>query len=169
MPEVFTLSGASFGASKTGPAGQLQHALKVLGQTTGDSALTKVQVDGVVGTKTVTALNYAFKTYGGSERTDWTVPEVKKAALSLSDIVVSVVRQQGGTVDKPKKKGSSSASAADIIAAQQASKVSAYNAFTENPNLAWWVLGGALVVVSLGFAAAKKRRQREAARVPAPA
>lgn len=168
MPEVFTISGATLGASKTGPAAQLQKALKILGQTAGDSALSKLAVDGVIGPNTVKAVNYAFTNYGGSTRTDWTVEDVRKNASTLVMIVSSVVHQQGGSVPKPgAKKRASGASAADLIAAQQATKTSSYDLFTEHPNLVWWVIGGAGLVMALGFAAAKRRRA--AVRVPATA
>lgn len=157
MAEVFTISGA-FGASKTGPAGQLQHALKVLGDTTGDSQLSKLKVDGVVGPNTVSALNYAFKTYGGSGRTDWTVADVHKSGLALVDIVSSVVRQQGGTVAKPSAKKRSSSSAADIMAAQAAAVPGSF--LDTHPNLVWYGIAGAAVVLALGFMSARRKRSR---------
>lgn len=166
MAEVFTISGA-FGASKTGPAGQLQHALKVLGDTTGDSQLSRLKVDGVIGPNTVAALNYAFKTYGGSTKLDWTTTDVRKSGLSLVDIVSSVVHQQGGTVSKPAGKKRSGASAADIIAAQQAAAVPG-SFLDTHPNLVWYGIAGVGIVLALGFMSARRRRAAQA-HAPAPA
>jgi lysozyme family protein len=165
MAEVFTISGA-LGASKTGPAAELQQALNILAQTVGDPSV-KTGVDGVIGPNTVKALNSAFSQYGGSNRTDWTVADARKSAASLASIVQSVVRQRGGTIPKPRAKKAGGASAADRAAAQAAMAPGSF--LDTHPNLVWWGLGGAGIVIVLGFMAQHRRRAAQQARVPASA
>ena len=170
MPmEVFTISGAAFGATKqASPPVLLQNALKALGDAHGDGALG-IAVDGAIGPATVKAVNYALKTYIGAGpvqnaglsgrflNATATKSDVQQYAGTLATIVTAAVKSAGGTIPEPvvspaRSRGSSSASvksAADNALAADNSMM--------NPQLVWILGGVGLVVVALGFMAARKR------------
>ena len=86
-------------ASKISPAKRLQNALRALGTSQGDPALSKLAVDGIIGAGTLKAMNYASATYlGGPVRT---LTQVRQNAASLADQVTAYVEGHGGVVLPP--------------------------------------------------------------------
>jgi peptidoglycan hydrolase-like protein with peptidoglycan-binding domain len=148
------ITGFHLGASATGPAAQLQKALRVLGQTTGDPTLSGLKVDGVVGPNTTKAVNYAFATYGGSTKTDWTLQDVRTKAPTLAMMVESVVRQRGGSIAKPKAKHvATPMSSIPTVAAEP----------EPERRWIWWAVGGASVLLVLAMAASAVKKHRHGA------
>jgi peptidoglycan hydrolase-like protein with peptidoglycan-binding domain len=172
-PQTETAMAQPASSSTAPPIARLQNALKALGTAVGDAKLSKLGVDNLVGPKTVKAVNYAisqkYVVMPSFPNPNLTVQHVRQFASGIAAAVEQAVQAHGGTVPAVSihRGGGSKASAADIVAAQQAAQTSTYNALTDNPNLVWWVVGGAGLVLALGFMAARKRRG--AMRVPAPA
>lgn len=175
MAEVYTISGA-FGATapdqhpaSSAPAPVLlQNALKALGALAGDPKLTGVRVDGVIGAKTVTAVNYALSHYIGATqyfpRADLTLDKVRQYAGSLAQIITNQVQQRGGAIPTPKVEKAVArhrASGGGVPFAPTAEPEPA----TDNKKWVWWVVGGVSVLLALSVvaAAAKRRRGRTAA------
>lgn len=162
--EVFTISGAALGATAAPPV-LLQNALKALGAAHGDGSLN-IAVDGIIGPGTVKATNYALKTYIGAGpaqaaglsgrflNATATKSDVQQYADTLATVVSGAVRSAGGSIPDPV-----------VSAAHHSSGKSM--AFPELPPAAdnsmmhsqlVWVGGGvALIVLALGFMAARKR------------
>jgi hypothetical protein len=192
--EVFTISGATLAEgsasapdfqyqspgvgsrasslSSSAPAPVLlQNALKALGTTHGDSALSGVGVDGIIGPATVKAVNYALKTYVGAGpvqsaglsgrflNATATKSDVQQYAGTLAAVVTTAVQQQGGTVPAPTvtHRASGGGSSAAARAAAAGAIQDNTGTMASNPNLVWIFGGGALLVVALGFMAAHRR------------
>jgi lysozyme family protein len=185
--EVFTISGPALGANYSSlpnynragghaatssssaagatPAVRLQNALKALGAARGDSNLN-IAVDGAIGPGTVKALNYALANVIGAgpvaslgprfQHAQATKGDVQNYAATLAQIVTQAVQNAGGSVPPPPsvlertRAGSSRVAAA----AQQAMTSDPTNA---HPNMVYYIAGGALLVVALGFMAARRR------------
>jgi hypothetical protein len=191
MAEVYTISGAApdfvhsanpFGPSpnttatgsaaapSSSPASSgapapvlLQNALKALGTLAGDPALTRVKVDGVIGSKTVTAVNYALSHYIGATqyfpRADLTLAKVRQYAGSLAQIITNQVQQRGGTIPTPKIEKAvvhRRASGGGVPFAPPPEPAPA----TDNRKWVWWVVGGISVLLALSVAAATTKRRR---------
>lgn len=168
--EVFTLGGSSgFGASSSAPRAaplRLQNALKALGQLRGDPTLTKVQVDGVIGSKTVAAVNYAiaqkYVVMRDFPRPDLTLQHVRQFSAGLAAAVEGAVKSGGGTFPTiPSGAGSSRSRSAPpaALAPIETADVDGGHKWV------WYVVGGAslLVVLALVTSAVRgKKRQAEA-------
>ena len=165
--EVFTISGSNLRASAAPPV-LLQNALKALGAAHGDAALN-ITVDGIIGPNTVKATNYALKTYVGAGpaqaaglsgrflNATATKSDVQQYADTLATIVTQSVQSAGGTVPPPPavtahSSGGGKSSFPTLPMAPPATDFSMMN-----PNLVWIAGGGALIVLALGFMAARKR------------
>jgi hypothetical protein len=163
---------SSSGAS---PAARLQNALKTLGSIHGDATLSKVGVDGIIGPKTVKAVNTAIaQKYMSTPyfpNPNLTIVHVKKFASGLADVAEGAVRAAGGTVTAPQVKQHASSILPPI---PTFSPSSSGGGPIEFPRWGWWVIGGvsALVLLnalSLSRAEARagtvrpKRRRVEAA------
>lgn len=163
--EIFTISGSNLRASAAPPV-LLQNALKALGAAHGDSALN-IAVDGAIGPATVKAVNYALKTYIGAGpaqaaglsgrflNATATKSDVQQYADTLAQIVTQSVQSAGGTVPAPVITHASGGGGGKLLL-PMAPMPAADNSMN-NPNLVWILGGGALVVLALGFLAAKKR------------
>jgi len=166
--EVFTISGSSFGESAAPPV-LLQNALKALGTAHGDPPLTAVTVDGVIGPKTVVAVNYALKTYIGAGpvrganlsgrflNATATKSDVQQYAGTLAALVTGAVRNAGGTIPDPVVTKRSSVSKTSKTSFAPTDVTPAADHSMMNPNLVWVGTGVAIVVVALGFLAARRR------------
>ncbi len=154
-------------ASGAPPAAQLQNALRALGTTSGDPVLMAVTVDGVVGPKTVSAVNRALSQYIGSTpqfpRADLTVDKVRQYAGALAALVAQRVQKSGGTLP------------AAVIkrAAPRALRLPTGNLPavtpefsmqpTQQTKIVWYAIGGLGVLLLLvGVADAMKRRKKAA-------
>jgi hypothetical protein len=163
------------GGSAGSPPVALQNALKALGDTHGDSALN-VSIDGAIGPATVKATNHALSAYIGAgplQAAGLTAPQFLQARLTKSDIqryagalaavVATAVRLGGGFVPPPPANvghgGGGGGSRASAAAAQAAANASIPDSSTlsSSPNMVWFVIGGAALVLGLGFYAAHKR------------
>lgn len=168
--EVFTISGAAFGASVS-PVWSLQNALKALGEAHGDNNLGSVGIDGKLGPKTVSALNYALKTYIGAKAVQdfklggrflnatATVADVQQGIGQLVALVTRTVKLQGGNVPPPPAGASHSSGSSSSAMRAQADAAIQDNTGTASahPYLVWIVGGAALLVAFVGFTAARRR------------
>lgn len=120
MTEVFSISGASFGATTKCPVGftasgsnckgsaavPLQSALKALGTAVGgDTSLTKLTVDGVVGPGTAAAVNHAFTVHIGAGQApenfrtgDLSIEDVAADAAQLTSLINAEITRRGGAL-----------------------------------------------------------------------
>lgn len=162
--EVFTIAGAPFGAAEAvTPAVKLQNALKALGNARGDSTLAAVGVDGAIGPKTVAAVNYALKNITGATpvrvlggrflNATATKLDVQNNAAALAQVFETAVRMAGGTVPPPsvamtKRAPSFPGSIPEPMVVDPSGT---------HTNLAWIVGGLGVVVLALGFLAARRR------------
>jgi hypothetical protein len=178
MSEVYTISGSGFGQptpeqfamleqknaqviqrqvarSKAPPAALLQNALKALGTSRGDPALSKLKVDGIIGPATVKAVNLAFANYLGPLPAPLAITAVRKQADQLAQQITSYVEAHGGTVPPPwvgSKKRST-------FIPPPPSVMPAMTATTPGDNKwVWYVVGGVSILLVLGIVARSVRR-----------
>ncbi len=150
-------------ASSAPPAAQLQNALRALGTTSGDPALMKVAVDGVVGPKTVAAVNHALANYiGGTPafpRADLTVAKVRQYAGALATLVSQRVQKSGGTVPAAVIKKAAPRAPAGAFPTTPLDAGAAPAGGLQLPQWAWYAIGGTglLILLMAGAAAMKKR------------
>lgn len=149
---------------KAPPVARLQNALKALGTTKGDPTLSKVKVDGVVGPATTKAVNYAiaqrYVVMPSFPNPNLTVQHVRQFAGGIAGAIEEAVTAAGGTIPAVAPR-SKRATAAEVAAATAASKEPPLA--PSHSNTVWWIIGGAGLVLALGFAAsAMRRRRREA-------
>lgn len=150
-------------ASSAPPAAQLQNALKALGTTSGDPLLMKVAVDGVVGPKTVAAVNHALANYVGGTpafpRADLTVAKVRQYAGALATLVSQRVQKSGGTVPAAVIKKSAPRAPSGPFPTT-ALDVTAPASGLQLPQWAWYAIGGGglLILLMAGAAAVKRKR-----------
>lgn len=186
MPmEVFTISGPSLGTSaydrtrvegkstagaaatsSAPPAVRLQNALVALGQARGDSNLN-ISIDGAIGPGTVKAVNYALKNIIGAGpaqaaglsgrflNATATKADVQNYAATLAQVVTQAVQNAGGTVPAPPSVTAKRSSAGRSSSLPESAPV-ADNSMM-NPQLVWVGGGIALIVVALGFMAARRK------------
>lgn len=151
-------------ASTASPVVRLQNALKALGTTAGDPQLLGIQIDGVVGPKTVQATNYALLHFVGATPgfpgANLTAIQVRQSAAVLADRVEARTKKSGGVTPAPPKV---------TARAHSASRASAFSPIPEmpaEPDRRWvfWVVGGVgvLVLLSAATAALKKRKEAHA-------
>jgi hypothetical protein len=192
--EVFTISGASSGYDQTTgmpleaklvpvtsspPAAQLQNALKALGTTNGDPALASLTVDGIIGPKTVAAVNHALSTYVGATvafpAANLDIVRVRQYAGALAALVADRVKKSGGTVppvtiEHPVKRVRSAPSAGlpSAISVSTSAKsgggVDIQKWIADHPQAIWWVVGGVsfLAVLTAAASAVKGRKAASA-------
>lgn len=86
--------------SKISPAMLLQNALRALGVAMGDSKLSKLKVDGIIGPGTAKAATYAFATYLNAPNT-MSAAYVQQHVNYLTNQVVAYVQEHGGVVNPP--------------------------------------------------------------------
>lgn len=170
---MFTISGAltapgtyAFGATAPAPvppAVRLQNALVAQGVTAGgDTRLTSVQIDGVVGPKTVTAVNVALANYVGATplfpKANLDLQKVRQYAGALAALVEERVKKSGGTIPAP-----------EVV--KRTPKVSATNIATaalipapdapHDRRWIFWAVGGVSALVLLAAAANAMKKRRE--------
>ncbi|MBV8722048.1 MAG: hypothetical protein JO277_07850 [Candidatus Eremiobacteraeota bacterium] len=174
MAEVYTISGAANSANpfmptpiarQTGAASGsvpapvlLQNALKALGTLAGDPKLTAVAVDGVIGAKTVAAVNYALATYVGSTaafpRADLTLVKVRQNAGALAQLITNQVQSRGGAIPTPQVQKAHRAPALRIpvqpIVAPEAQSL-------RSVSWVWWGVAGVSVLLALSVIASVVR------------
>lgn len=163
--EVFTISGAALGATAAPPV-LLQNALKALGAAHGDSALN-IAVDGVIGPGTVKATNYALKTYIGAGPAQAaglsgrflsgtaTKTDIQQYVDTLATVVSGAVHSAGGSIPDPVVAPARSRSGGGKISFPEAAPVA--DTSMMHSQLVWVGGGVALIVLALGFMAARKR------------
>lgn len=191
MAEVYTISGAGFGqptaeqldalqqknaqvvarqqiTHRISPATLLQNALKALGTATGDPALSKLKVDGIIGPATVKATNYAFATYLNAPNA-MALAYIRQHIVYLTNEVTKYVQAHGGTIPTPASAQKAlRALKAPINIAPPSSSTSLIPSMDgETPRWVWWVVGGVSVLVVLSLVARvvkggsrSKRRRR---------
>lgn len=86
--------------AKVPPAALLQNALKALGTANGDTKLSKLKVDGIIGPGTAKAATYAFATYLNAPNT-MSAAYVRQHITYLTQQVVAYVQEHGGVVPPP--------------------------------------------------------------------
>jgi hypothetical protein len=107
MPTIFAIDGADLGYDDDGlgayssGVASLQTALISLGQRVGDSSLTALVLDGLIGPKTTTATNRAFAMYISSAPANFATgtlsqSQVSTNASSLASYVNAEVQKRGG-------------------------------------------------------------------------
>jgi len=155
MAEVYTISGSGFGAvsvPRTAPL-RLQNALKALGNLHGDSTLTKIGVDGIIGPKTVKAVNYAiaqkYVVMKDFPRPELTLQHVRQFAPGIAAAVESAVKAGGGTFPLIK------APAAVARAGGGGAPAIPLDVPPAEPDRkwVWWAVGGVSVLVVLSLVA----------------
>lgn len=186
MPaEVFTISGASDeglgtpasypaalrtdagggGSTSAPPPVQLQNALKALGTTAGDSLLSGVHVDGVIGPATVKAVNHALANYVGATpgfpSANLALEKVRQSAAALAAIISQRVRESGGTIPPPqvsKPRAMVRHASGALVPAPEAPPET-------DRRWIWWAVGGVgtLLILTLAVGAARKHRALQAA------
>lgn len=170
MAEVFTISGArGLGASVSVPRAapvRLQNALKALGNVHGDPTISKIAVDGVIGKGTTAAVNRAiaekYVVMASFPRPELTIQHVRQFASGIAAAVESAVKAAGGTFPLvPTNVGAKKKATAAEVAAAQAAAAEPPLA-PSHSNTVWWIIGGAGLVLALGFMASAARRRREA-------
>jgi peptidoglycan hydrolase-like protein with peptidoglycan-binding domain len=179
--EVFTISGASSGYDQTTgmplepklvpvtsspPAAQLQNALKALGTTNGDPALASLTVDGIIGAKTVAAVNHALATYIGGSATfpaaNLDVVRVRQYAGALAALVADRVKKSGGTVppvsiQHPVRRVTA---ALPSLPSTMPTTTAMTASVFDGQKWIWWVVGGVglLAVLTAATSAVKSRK-----------
>lgn len=160
-------STASASTSSATPAVRLQNALKALGNARGDSSLN-VAVDGIIGPGTVKAVNYALKNVIGAGpiqaaglsgrflNATATKGDVQNYAATLAQIVTTAVQNAGGSVPPPPSIAERVRAGSSRVAAQ-AQQALTSDPLNPHPNMVYYIAGGALLVVAIGFMAARRR------------
>lgn len=189
MAEVFTISGANFGQptpdqyaaleqqnaqviqrqvarSKISPAVLLQNALKALGVSRGDPALSKLKIDGVIGPNTVKAANLAFAKYIGTLPAPLGIDTVRRQADQLAQQITAYVEAHGGMVPQPPPPARRAKNPAMILPPSSIPSMPAQAIGTTNNKWIWYVVGGVGVLLSLAIVAKIIRGSR---RAPDPA
>lgn len=144
--------------AKASPVARLQNALRALGATKGDPTLSKLKVDGVVGSGTTKAVNYAIAQHyvvmPSFPRPELTVQHVRQYASGIAAAIESAVMAGGGTLAPIRAAaarshggGATAALPADAMAPSDGS----------DHKWIWWVVGGVSVLVVLGIAASAVR------------
>jgi hypothetical protein len=82
MQTIFAIDGSDFGAASQDVA-TLQNALVALGKGIGDTSLSKLTIDGLIGPKTTAAVNRAFTVHLGSGQAP---ASYRTGALSQSQV-----------------------------------------------------------------------------------
>lgn len=185
--EVFTISGPALGTSaydrtrsegKTAasaaatssapPAVRLQNALAALGQARGDSSLN-ISIDGAIGPGTVKAVNYALKNIIGAGpaqaagltgrflNATATKADVQNYAATLAQVVTKAVQNAGGTVPPPPSVMARSRGGGGGRSSSLPESAMVADNSMMNPQLVWVGGGIALIVVALGFMAARRK------------
>ena len=175
MAEVYTISGSGFGAAvaRSAPL-RLQNALKALGNLRGDPALSKIGVDGIIGAKTVKAVNYAiaqkYVVMPSFPRPELTLQHVRQFSAGIATAVEGAVKAGGGSFPLI----SASIPTHARGGGGGAGGGGAMTALPEIPTpeadrrWIWWAVGGLGVIVVLSIAAkavggkkASRRRSRD--------
>lgn len=181
MPaEVFTISGADPAdvpgtvdyahahpgvASAAAPPILLQNALKALGTTAGDTLLTSVRIDGVIGPATVKAVNHALANYVGAtpgfSAANLTIEKVRQSAGALAAIISQRVRASGGTIPAPQI----TKPRAMVRRPSGATAPAEQPAPPADNRWIWWAVGsvGTLLILTLAVGAVRKHRAMQAA------
>lgn len=150
--------------SKATPIARLQNALKAMGTTKGDPALSKLKVDGVVGPATTKAINHAIKqkyvVMASFPRPELTVQHVRQFAQGIADAVEGAVQAGGGTVPAIRKAAPASGGGGGGARAAASYVPPPPEAPEFNKKWIWWAVGGGsiLLLLSVAASAAKKRR-----------
>lgn len=170
MAEVYTISGPAFGVSmpRSAPL-RLQNALKALGLLRGDPTLSKIGVDGIIGPKTVKAVNYAiaqkYVVMKDFPRPELTLQHVRQFSDGIAAAVEGAVKAGGGKF--PLIKAPSVAPARGGGGGAPMIPVDIPAAAPEaDRKWVWWVVGGVgvLAILSIAAKAMRGRGSRRRAR-----
>jgi hypothetical protein len=163
-----TASAARSGGTPRTPPLRLQNALKALGLTRGDSTLSKIGVDGIIGPATTKAVNYAiaqkYIVMKDFPHADLTLAHVRKFAAGIADHVEAAVKAGGGTFPAlPSKKAAGGGGGSVNRAVAFVPPPPETQGFDKK--WIWLAVGGVslLLVLSAAAAAAKRRRAAAAA------
>lgn len=161
-PSNNVASAARAGGTPRTPPLRLQNALKALGLTRGDSTLSKLKVDGIIGPGTTKAVNYAIEqkyvVMKDFPRPDLTLAHVRKFAAGIADNVETAVKASGGTFPAlPSKKVSSGSVNRAVSYVPPPSEPEAPRKWI------WFAVGGGSLLLLLVAAASAAKRRRAAA------
>lgn len=153
--------------AKVPPASLLQNALKALGTAMGDTKLSKLKVDGIIGPGTAKAATYAFATYLNAPNT-MSAAYVRQHVAYLTQQVTAYVQEHGGVV-LPPSVGHKLYNPNAIIVPPSApipSPGAADTSFFSNidPKYVWYGVAGfsALLILSMAASAIRGRREAKA-------
>jgi hypothetical protein len=145
------------------PATQLQNALKALGTATGDSTLSKLKVDGVIGPNTVKATNYAFATYLGAPNV-MALAYVRQHVVYLAAQVTQYVESHGGVIPTPTSAQKALRALRMPVSFTPSSSVASSPLSVDGDNRwIWWTVGGGSVLLILALAASAMKKRRRTA------
>ena len=152
--------------AKVPPAAVLQNALKALGVAMGDSKLSKLKVDGIIGPGTAKAATYAFATYLNAPNT-MSAAYVRQHITYLTNQVVGYVQEHGGVVLPPPVGSQRKLSIMPALPPIPTSPTTpAESSFFSNidPKYVWYGVAGfsALLILSMAASAIRGRREAKA-------
>ena len=176
MAEVYTISDAGFGASVSIPRSaplRLQNALKALGLLRGDPTLSKIGVDGIIGPKTVKAVNYAiaqkYVVMKDFPRPELKLSHVRQFSSGIAAAVEAAVKAGGGTFPLISTAMTTRAPSGGGGGGGRALPIDLTPTAPEpDRKWLWWAVGGLGVLVILSIAAkavrggpSKRKRSRD--------
>lgn len=154
--------------AKVPPAAVLQNALKALGTAMGDSKLSKLKVDGIIGPGTAKAATYAFATYFHAPNT-MSAAYVRQHVAYLTQQVTAYVQEHGGVVLPPpvgSQRKSTFVAPLPPIPTAATLPAESGNFFSNiDPKYVWYGVAGfsALLILSMAASAIRGRKQASAA------
>lgn len=178
MAEVYTISDSGFGASVSIPRSaplRLQNALKALGLLRGDPTLSKIGVDGIIGPKTVKAVNYAiaqkYVVMKDFPRPELKLSHVRQFSSGIAAAVEAAVKAGGGTfplISAMTTRAPSGGGGAGGGGGRALPIDLTPTAPEPDRKWVWWAVGGLGVLVILSIAAravrggpSKRKRSRD--------
>jgi hypothetical protein len=153
--------------AKVPPAAVLQNALKALGVAMGDSKLSKLRVDGIIGPGTAKAATYAFATYLNAPNT-MSAAYVRQHITYLTNQIVGYVQEHGGVVLPPPVGSQRNLSIISPLPPIPTSPITPASGSGFFPNLSsidpkyiWYGVAGfsALLILSMAATAIRGRRK----------
>lgn len=152
--------------AKVPPAALLQNALKALGTAMGDSKLSKLKVDGIIGPGTAKAATYAFATYLNAPNT-MSAAYVRQHVAYLTQQVIGYVQEHGGVVLPPSVADHRRGASIPLPPIPTSpTTAAAESGFFSNidPKYVWYGVAGfsALLILSIAASAIRGRREAKA-------
>jgi len=129
----------------------------------GDSYLMNVDADGVIGPKTVKAVNYAIDKITGPlpyfSKGNMNVTNTRQYAGGLAQTFISYIKQRGGKIlAPPASKARGRGSAPIPLGPSTAGPTSTSTGPSSDNKWIWYVVGGVSVLLVLGIVARSVRR-----------